>query len=83
MFENITKRFERNKSTDDLYVYTEKYQVEVVATFRKTYTLRALDADDAKNKVVDKLQKQNKTYNRVGLHFIKATAEKAERIKDD
>ena len=83
MFENITKRFEKNKSTDDLYVYTEKYQVEVVATFRKTYTLRALDADDAKNKVVDKLQKQNKTYNRVGLHFIKATAEKAERIKDD
>ena len=83
MFENITKRFERNKSTDDLYVYTEKYQVEVVATFRKTYTLRALNADDAKNKVVDKLQKQNKTYNRVGLHFIKATAEKAERIKDD
>ena len=83
MFENITKRFEKNKNTDDLYVYTEKYQVEVVATFRKTYTLRALDADDAKNKVVDKLQKQNKTYNRVGLHFIKATAEKAERIKDD
>ena len=83
MFENITKRFEKNKNTDDLYVYTEKYQVEVVATFRKTYTLRALNADDAKNKVVDKLQKQNKTYNRVGLHFIKATAEKAERIKDD
>jgi len=83
MFENITKRFEKNKNTDDLYNYTEKYQVEVVATFRKTYTLRALDADDAKNKVVDKLQKQNKTYNRVGLHFIKATAEKAERIKDD
>ena len=83
MFENITKRFERNKNTDYLYGYTEKYQVEVIATFRKTYTIRALDADDAQKKVVEKLQKQNKTYNRVGLHFIKATAEKAERIKDD
>ena len=83
MFENITKRFERNKSTDDLYVYTEKYQVDVVATFRKTYTVRALDADDAQKKVVEKLQKQNKTYSHVGLHFIKAKAEKTERIKDD
>ena len=55
----------------------------MIATFRKTYTIRALDADDAQKKVVEKLQKQNKTYNRVGLHFIKATAEKAERIKDD
>ena len=83
MVENITRRFERNKNTDDLYGYTEKYQVEVIAPFRKTYPIRALDADDAQKKVGKKLQKQNKTDNRVGLHFIKAMAEKAERIKDD
>ncbi len=27
MFENITKRFERNKNTDDLYDYTETQRV--------------------------------------------------------
>ncbi len=47
MFENITKRFERNKNTDDLYDYTETYQVDVVVTFRKTYKVRAMNAEEA------------------------------------
>tara|TARA_Y100000592_G_scaffold47766_2_gene75834 strand:+ start:304 stop:555 length:252 start_codon:yes stop_codon:yes gene_type:complete len=83
MFENITKRFERNKSTDDLYVYTEKYHVEVVVTFRKTYKVRALNAKEAGIKAVDRIKKRNKSYLDKGLHFIEATPEKAERIKDD
>ena len=70
MFENITKRFERNKNTDDLYGYTEKYQVEVIATFRKTYTIRALDADDAQKKVCRKITetKQNLQSCRAALY---------------
>ncbi len=83
MFENITKRFERNKNTDDLYEYTEKYQVEVVVTFRKTYKVRALNAEEAGIKAVERIKKRNKSLLDKGLHFIEATPEKAERIKDD
>ena len=83
MFENITKRFEKNKNTDDLYFYTEKYQVEVVVTFRKTYKIRALSAKEAGIKAIDRIKKRNKSYLDKGLHFVEATTEKAERIKDD
>mgnify|MGYP003129240855 CR=1 FL=1 len=82
MFENFTKRFEKEKEPMPSFE-DGKYQVEVIITFRKSYAVRAFSAKYAGAKTVDKIKRQNKNYLRQGLHFIEATAEKAERIKDD
>jgi len=82
MFENFTKRFEKEQEPT-FSCCDAKYHVEVIITFRKSYAVRAFGAKDAGAKTVDKIKRQNKNYLRQGLHFIEATAEKAERIKDD
>ena len=80
MFESLTKRFEKKPTSIS---GDAKYEVEVIITFRKSYRVRAFSAKDAGAKTVDKIKRQNRTYLDKGLHFIQATAEKAERIKDD
>ena len=82
MFENFTKRFEKEKEPTPRFE-DAKYQVEVIITFRKSYKVRAFSAKEAGIKAVDRLKKRNKNYLAKGLNFIEATAEKAERIKDD
>jgi hypothetical protein len=57
--------------------------VDVVVTFRKTYKVRAMNAEEAGIKAVERIKKRNKSYLDKGLHFIEATPEKAERIKND
>ena len=83
MFENITKRFERDKGANVFASDMDKYEVDILVTFRKTYKVRALNAKEAGIKAVDRIKKRNKSYLDKGLHFIEATTEKAERIKDD
>tara|TARA_A100000172_G_C2953897_1_gene80021 strand:+ start:227 stop:478 length:252 start_codon:yes stop_codon:yes gene_type:complete len=83
MFENFTKRFEKQKEPMPSFE-DAKYEVEVIITFRKKYNkVRAFSEKDAGAKTVDKIKRQNRSYLDKGLHFIEATAEKAERIKDD